>query len=93
MFVRPLKILLLGMVVCAAVFDLTSCGPVYTGLEGLGHMMPEDKTVKCPFCKKQISESDRRCPFCGRDVQFDQGSDQLDQENNRMYRDRDASRS
>ena len=59
---------------------VSSCGPVYTGLEGVSRMMPEDTVVKCPYCKKAISQNDRRCPFCGRDVQFDLGSGALDKE-------------
>ena len=72
------------LVVSVAVpLGLASCGPVYTGLEGLARMMPEDKVVKCPFCHKQIVDQDRKCPFCGRDVHFDLGSDEVDRETRR----------
>lgn len=29
----------------------------------------QNKSFTCPFCKKEISESDKFCPFCGRGVE------------------------
>ena len=59
---------------------LSSCGSLLTDLGGVGQMNSEGKAIKCPYCQKQISDRDRRCPFCGRDVHYDLGSDILDKE-------------
>jgi hypothetical protein len=75
-FSKRVLFLLLPFFLCGVV----SCGPVYTGLQGMSRMMPEDAVVKCPYCHKQISERDSRCPYCNRDVQFDLGTDAYDKE-------------
>jgi hypothetical protein len=70
----------LGVLLLAMYLGLSSCGPVYTGLEGISRMMPEDKVMKCPYCRKEIAQEDRKCPYCTRDVQFDLGTDAVDKE-------------